>query len=89
MGFEHVSAYTHSFGTVIGKRTDVGTAQAVFPDHGFLRFIEHFFVIRDFHAQNVSGAVEAFGVILKPEDGGSLFGLIGTNTFEHTESVMQ
>src|SRR6185295_9157172 len=70
-------------------RPEVALRQAFYPDQLEARLAQLLDAERELHVEQSCGVVQALQVIVQPEAGGALRGLVAADAFEHTRSVVQ
>ena len=81
--------HAHFFGAVERDRPDVARFELVRAHDFLVRRHDGFPVVGNFHHVDMRGVEEPLGVLLQPEDRGAARRVVGAQTLEYRESVMQ
>jgi hypothetical protein len=72
-----------------GERAQVAAFQLVDAHHGALRLVDFFLAEGDGHAQDLGAVEQAISVLLQPEDGRAVDGVVGADALEGAAAVVQ
>src|SRR5574343_1301338 len=87
--FSALRRHAHFFRPVVHQRADVGTFQFVGAYHFFVGFVNRFFVVGNFHLEDMRRIEQTACVILQTENRCAATGVVGTDTFKHAHPIVQ